>query len=341
MIREGIDVERLLRNYDPDRISIATIASHSALQILRGAHKYGFRTIGIARPEHGWFYRQFGFIDEVWEVDFTDFESIIPKLLERNSILIPHGSYVEYVGWRRAIKMEVPTFGNRYLLEWEADQRLKMKLLEYANIPTPRIFDDVNYAKYPVIVKLYGAKGGRGYFIAKDREELMRRLSDLNDAYIVQEYVIGVPAYYHYFNSYVYSRLEIFGMDIRYESNVDMRIPGLVEPTFTVVGNIPVVLRESLLPTVQRYGEQFVKAVSELVPPGIAGPFSLESIITDDMSIIVFEFSGRIVAGTNVYMGIGSQYSVLYFDKPMDMGERIAHEIKEGIKRGTLAALLT
>ncbi len=118
-MREIIDVERLLRNYDLDRISIATIASHSALQILRGAHEYGFRTIGIARPGHGWFYRQFRFIDEVWEADFANFESIVPKLLERNAILIPHGSYVEYVGWRRAIKMEIPTFGNRYLLEWE------------------------------------------------------------------------------------------------------------------------------------------------------------------------------------------------------------------------------
>jgi len=71
------------------------------------------------------------------------------------------------------------------------------------------------------------------------------------------------------------------------------------------------------------------------------GPFSLESIITDDLSIIVFEFSGRIVAGTNVYMGVGSPYSVLYFDNPMDMGERIAHELREGVRRGILDKMLS
>jgi 5-formaminoimidazole-4-carboxamide-1-(beta)-D-ribofuranosyl 5'-monophosphate synthetase len=237
--------------------------------------------------------------------------------------------------------MEIPTFGNRYLLRWEADQRLKMKLLEHAGIPTPKLFNDPSLVDRLVIVKLYGAKGGRGYFIARNSKELMDKLRGIHDEYVIQEYVIGVPAYYHYFESRVYNRLEIFGMDIRYESNVDGRIPGLAEPTFTVVGNIPMVLRESLLPTVQRYGEQFVKAVNELVPPGMVGPFSLESIITDDLSIVVFEFSGRIVAGTNVYMGVGSPYSVLYFDNPMDMGERIAHELREGIRRGILDKLLT
>jgi 5-formaminoimidazole-4-carboxamide-1-(beta)-D-ribofuranosyl 5'-monophosphate synthetase len=336
-----VDVDRIIKNYDLDRVSIATIASHSALQILRGAKKHGFKTIGVARPNHGWFYRQFNFIDEVWEVDFSEFERVVPKLVSNNAVLIPHGSYVEYVGWRRAMVMEIPTFGNRYLLEWEADQRLKMKLLEHAGIPTPKSFDDPSLIDKPVIVKLNGAKGGRGYFIARNSKELMDKLQGIHDGYIIQEYVIGVPAYYHYFESRVYNRLEIFGMDIRYESNVDGRIPGLAEPTFTVVGNIPMVLRESLLPTVQKYGEQFVKAVNELVPPGMVGPFSLESIITDDLSIVVFEFSGRIVAGTNVYMGVGSPYSVLYFDNPMDMGERIAHELREGIRRGILDKLLT
>jgi 5-formaminoimidazole-4-carboxamide-1-(beta)-D-ribofuranosyl 5'-monophosphate synthetase len=238
--------------------------------------------------------------------------------------------------------MPIPTFGNRYLLEWEASQSKKMKLLEYASIPIPKSFNDPSSVDRPVIVKLSGAKGGRGYFIAKDPRELMDKLSGVkDDDYIIQEYIVGVPAYYHYFASRVYGRVELFGMDIRYESNVDGRTFNLAEPTFVVVGNLPIVLRESLLPTVQRYGEEFSRAVSELVPPGMIGPYSLESIIKDDLTIVVFEFSGRIVAGTNVYMGIGSQYSVLYFDRPMDMGERIAHELVRAAKSGKLHEVVT
>lgn len=337
----SINVESIIKGYDLDKLSIATVASHTALQLLRAAYKYGFNTIAIAKPSTAWFYRQFNFIKEVIEVDFSEFESLIDRLIRENAILIPHGSYVEYVGWRKALSVPVPTFGNRYLIKWESDQKLKMKLLEYAGILIPRSYDDPATVDGPVIVKLYGAKGGRGYFLARNKDELIEKLRNVKDDYIIQEYVIGVPAYYHYFTSRIYGRVEIMGMDIRYESNVDGRTFGLSEPTFVVVGNLPMVVRESLLPIIQKYGEQFTKAVNELIPPGMIGPFSLESIIKDDMTIVVFEFSGRIVAGTNVYMGIGSPYSLLYFDKPMDMGERIMHEINEAIGKGRIIDIVT
>lgn len=328
-------IESVLKRYDLDRLAVATIASHTALQILRGAKAYGFKTIAVAKPGVGWFYRQFPFIDEVWEADFSQFLKVAGRLVEENAVLVPHGSYVEYVGWRQALEAPVPTFGVRRLVEIEADQYKKMDLLNRAGIPTPKSFKPEEVDR-PVIVKLFGAKGGRGYFFARSREELLRRLESVKEPYIVQEYVFGVPAYYHYFASPTYNRVEVFGMDIRYETNVDGRTFGMVEPTFVVVANLPLVLRESLLPTVQKYGEAFAKAVREVLGEEMKGPYSLESIIKDDMSIVVFEFSGRIVAGTNVYMGVGSPYSVLYFDKPMDMGLRIAHELQEARRRGRL-----
>jgi len=338
-----VDVERILKGYDMDRISVATIASHSAINILRGAKRAGLRTIAVARPGTAWFYRRLWFVEEVIEVDFEELENVADRLVRENSILVPHGSFVEYIGWRRALRFPVPILGNRHLLEWEADQRKKMKLLEHAGIPIPRHFESPEKVDRPVMVKFGGAKGGRGYFLARGREELLKRLKDLGwggDAFI-QEYVIGVPAYYHYFSSRVRGRVELFGADIRYESNVDGRVFDLAEPSFVVVGNIPIVMRESLLPRILSYGEQFVKAVEELVPPGLPGPFCLESIVKDDLSIVVFEFSGRIVAGTNTYMGVGSPYSILYFEDPIDMGERIGIEVKEASSLGKIHEVVT
>ncbi|MEM1598887.1 MAG: formate--phosphoribosylaminoimidazolecarboxamide ligase [Pyrobaculum sp.] len=333
----------VLKHYDLDKLAVATVASHTALQILRGAKRHGFRTIAVARDEDAAsFYRQFYFIDEVWVADFKNFRPTAEKLVRENALFVPHGSYVEYVGWRQALEAPVPTLGCRELLRWEADQFKKMELLKAAGIPTPKYYRSADeVGEQPVIVKLFGAKGGRGYFVARTREELKRRLADVREDFIIQEYVFGVPAYYHYFSSPVYGRVEVFGADIRYESNVDGRTFGWAEPTFVVVGNLPMVVRESLLPVIYKYGVGFVKAVRELVGCDLAGPYCLESIIRDDMSIVVFEFSGRIVAGTNIYMGYGSPYSVLYFDKPMDMGERIAHEIKEAAARGALDKLFT
>ncbi len=339
-----MNIENILKNYDPEKLSIATFASHSAINILRGAKIRGFKTIAISNFNTAWFYERLWFIDEIWITKPEDFDKLSPKLIKENAILIPHGSFIEYIGSENILRTQAPIFGNRYLLEWEADQEKKMLLLEKSGIPTPKIYRRIEEVNGPVIVKLSGAKGGRGYFIARNRDELLRKFKDskdLGNKYIIQEYLIGVPAYYHYFSSKIKKRVEIFGMDIRYESNVDGRVFDLAEPTFVVVGNLPLVMRESLLPRIQEYGERLVKTVEELIPPGLPGPFCLESIVGDDLSIKVFEFSARIVAGTNVYMGIGSPYSIMYFEKPLDMGERIAIEILEASRLGKLHEILS
>jgi 5-formaminoimidazole-4-carboxamide-1-(beta)-D-ribofuranosyl 5'-monophosphate synthetase len=112
-----------------------------------------------------------------------------------------------------------------------------------------------------------------------------------------------------------------------------------INPTYTIVGNIPITLRESLLPELIRMGDNVMKKAAELAPPGIIGPFCLETAITDNLDIYTFEISARIVAGTNV--GIGSSpYSYLKFGQNMYAGRRIAFEIKEGLQKGRIMDIL-
>jgi 5-formaminoimidazole-4-carboxamide-1-(beta)-D-ribofuranosyl 5'-monophosphate synthetase len=132
-------------------------------------------------------------------------------------------------------------------------------------------------------------------------------------------------------------------VDRRYESAVDSigKIPASqqleidINPTYTVVGNFPIVLRESLLPEIMRMGENVHKKARELSPPGIIGPFCLETVITDDLKIFTFEISARIVAGTNVGIGT-SPYAYLKYGENMYMGRRIAVEIKQAVKQKRL-----
>jgi 5-formaminoimidazole-4-carboxamide-1-(beta)-D-ribofuranosyl 5'-monophosphate synthetase len=64
---------------------------------------------------------------------------------------------------------------------------------------------------------------------------------------MIQEYVIGVPVYIHYFHSPITGETELLGFDRRYESNVDGigRIPAAdqmsmgFEPSYVVAGNTP------------------------------------------------------------------------------------------------------
>jgi len=330
--------------------SIATIASHSALQIMKGAKQEGFRTALICLKDRINVYSRFRHLIDNYLI-IREYKDIVSKgiqksLLDLNAIIIPHGSFVEYVGVDNIYRIECPVFGNRKLLEWEHNQFKKYELLKSAEISVPKVYNDPSEVDRLVIVKLPGAKGGQGYFLAKNKNELIRKANKLKinlAEALIQEYIIGTPMYFQYFYSPLFNRLELLGSDIRYESNIDglKRIPfHIADPTFTVVGNIPVVLRESLLSQVFDYGEKFVSITKEKVPPGAIGPYCLEAVCTNHLKIIVFEFSGRIVAGTNLYI-MGSPYSWLYFDEPMSMGRRIAREIKLALENNELNKVIS
>ena len=87
-------------------------------------------------------------------------------------------------------------------------------------------------------------------------------------------------------------------------------------------------------------GEKFVEASKKLVTPGMTGPFCLEGVYDDNGRFTAFEFSARIVAGTNLYVE-GSPYSAFIYDEPMSMGKRIAREIKNAEKDNQLVNILT
>ncbi len=330
---------------------IATIGSHSSLQILKGAKRENFKTAIIVEKGRENFYRRFDFIDEF--LPYGGYDEALSHINSlKDAILVPHGSLIEYLGMERAKKISVPIFGNKYLFEWESNQKKKMSLLEKSGIKVPQAFENVEDVDRLVIVKLPGAKGGKGYFLARNKSELKEGINKLLEKkvirsvedIIIQEYVIGIPMYFQFFYSPIMCRVELMGIDIRYETNVDglRRLPWASEisPTFVVAGNIPVVARESLLPKAYDYADKFVSTTKELVPPGMIGPFSLESVVTDELEIVVFEFSGRIVAGTNLYIN-GSPYSWLYWDEPMCTGRRIAREINMAIERKRLSEVTT
>lgn len=330
--------------------SVATLGSHSALQILKGAHDEGFSTLAIASHDTEHLYRSFAFVDEVITLErYADFPSIVPELERRKVVVIPHGSFVAYLSLDEHKRMRIPYFGNKAVLDWEASRELQREWLTRAGLRLPRQFRSGSEIDRPVIVKLYGAQGGKGYMFIRDAADFEARAARrLQEAYIIQEYIIGVPLYIHYFYSPLEDRLEILSMDRRYETNVDSlgRIPAAaqegmnVDPSYVVVGNQPVSLRESMLAEAYRMGDRVVQVSRELCgPKGLFGAFCIETIITPDMQFYIMEISARIVAGTNLFID-GSPYSYLYYSEPMSTGRRIARELKNALLTDRLAMVL-
>ena len=54
-----------------------------------------------------------------------------------------------------------------------------------------------------------------------------------------------------------------------------------------MAGNVPLVVRESLLDKIFKMGDSVVKVSKEICPPGMIGAFCLEAMINDKLDLIV------------------------------------------------------
>ena len=336
--------------------TVTTLCSHSSLQIFHGAKVEGFPTLGISVGPPARFYDAFplGRPDRFLSVRAVgELPRHVRRLQEERSVLVPHGSFVEYLGPEAFMALDVPVFGNRAVIGWESDREKEREWLESAGVPMPRRYADKDEVDGPVIVKYYGAKGGKGFFLAKNRDALRDFVP--TGPHVIQEYVLGTRYYIHFFYSPLSDRgyrvghgsLELLGMDRRDEANIDelyklgaqeelMRAG--IRPTFVVTGNVPVVLRESLLPKVFDAGQRIIERSIELFG-GMVGPFCVEGIMTEGLEFKVFEISTRIVAGTNLFVN-GSSYSDLV-QPNLSMGRRIALELKAAREQGRLREVLS
>ncbi|MBI2006118.1 MAG: formate--phosphoribosylaminoimidazolecarboxamide ligase [Nitrosopumilales archaeon] len=339
--------------------AIATLGSHCALQVLKGAKEEGLKTILVSEKKREKLYRRFGFIDELVLVDsFADIlDNKCTSLLEKNNaILVPHGTLIAQMSSKDIESIKTPIFGNKYILKWESDRALKEKLMRQANFDVPKTISSPKEIDRLVIAKRHGAAGGKGYFLTTNEKDYKKKRDKLikqgvikgdSDLYL-QEYISGVLAYLQYFYSPLKEEIEFFGIDQRHESDIEglARIPAQEQldidnvPSFNIIGNSPMVLRESLLDKVYSMGEEFVLASKNLVPPGMNGPFCIEGVYDENANFRTFEFSARIVAGTNLYMD-GSPYTTLIYDEPMSMGRRIAREVKEAEKANQIEKIVT
>ena len=338
---------------NPKDFTIATIGSHSALQILKGAKDEGMRTLCICKKGAERPYKVYPVADEIITIDDWGQwdERLEDDLIKRNAIIIPHGSFIAYMGHDRVKQMKVMYYVTKEILEWESDRNKERQWLEKAGLKLPAVYESPEDIDKPVIVKFHGAGGGFGYFIAKTPEQFYevknRKYPDQND-FVLQQYIVGVPLYIHYFYSPVTKEMEIMSFDKRYESNADSigrikaedQLAAKIHTSYTIVGNIPVVVRESLLPEMFEMGDRVVSTSKELIGgKGLFGPFCLETIITRKLEIFVFEISARIVAGTNPFIE-GSPYTALKYSEPMSTGRRLARDIKHAIEQGRLEDVL-
>ncbi len=370
---EKEEINEILSSYNKEKITIGTLCSHSALQIFYGAKQEGFRTLGICTNENMKSYTAFTAAkpDLIYviedPVDVLE-EKCQEFLRNHNTIIIPTGSFVEYVKPKNLEeKFLVPMQGNRKVLAWEGDRKKQKKWLETGGVKLPKEYASPSEIDGLCIVKFHGAKGGREFFLTNSEngfyKGMKKKKKEFSETEIknftIQEYIFGVRFYPHFHYSPLdverglevdNGYLELLGYDQRIESNIDeLHRTGLsrkereklnIEESFSVVGNRPVIPREKMEVQYYTLGKKIVGASLMLFSPGILGSFCPETICTKDLEIFVFEISARIVAGTNIWSPQGSPEAWYIWGEPMSMGRRIARELKIGIKKDELEKII-
>ncbi len=317
--------------------------------------------------------RRRGCVDDVWVYPaFADLAAPAEqeRLRARGAVLVPNRAFSSYVPLDVIEeRFRVPIFGSRSMLRIEerTERDNYYTLLEQAGVPTPKRLDGPEAIDRLAIVKLPHAtrRLERGFFTVATPQEYREksglllargtiRQADL-DAARVEEYVLGPVFNFNFFFSPLAPRsdgLELLGVDERRESDLDglVRLPAdqqlaLPEPAripqYTVVGHGTLTVRESILEEVFGLAERFVEASRRRFPPGIVGPFCLQTCLDRDGHPVVFDVAVRIGGGTNVHLGVGHPYGNALWRTPMSTGRRIAAELRRASESGRLAEVVT
>ena len=358
------DIQKIINEYTDLRIGV--LGSHSALEIMDGAKDENFETIVFCQKGRETPYQRFSRIANEIKVlkKFSDMSSIKNQkmLRDTNTLVVPHRSLTAYLGYKTIENsFKVPIFGNRALFQAEERNNKKNQyyLLRKAGLKNPKIFKNPKDINRPSIVKVQEKKRKleRAFFTVssfsdykKKSEEKIRQgiisKTGLHDA-VIEELAIGTYLNFNYFYTPISKNVDFIGIERRLQTNLHdfnalpakQQLELDIDPQNIEVGHTPASIRESLLEKVISMGDKFVAAVKREYPPGIIGPFSLQSVITKDLEMIVYDVSLRVPG--NPIVATTSPYTKYQYGQIFGVGRRIAMEIKIAQEDDVLDKIVT
>ena len=361
------EIERMVSEYEVERIHIGVLGSHSALEIASGARQEGFQTVVVCQRGREKTYTKYygNLFDHVVMLDkFHDIVNPenLQKLNSLQTVFVPNRSFSVYAGYDNIEqKFTVPMMGNRSMLRTEerGTPRNQLWLLQQAGILAPKTYASPEEIDRLVIVKVSERERAieRAFFYASSPEEYQKKASErinkriispeaLKQA-VIEEYVIGAKFNANFFWSPLTEELDLLGFDKRVQTDLDgvLDLPATEQlelniPTQNIeIGHQGVTMRESQLEMIFEAGERFVNTCKKEYPPGMIGLFALQGAVTKDLKFYVFDVSPRVpgcpcVEPTSPYMKYKYGFEV-------GPGRRVAMEVKRAAKAGKLADVVT
>jgi 5-formaminoimidazole-4-carboxamide-1-(beta)-D-ribofuranosyl 5'-monophosphate synthetase len=243
-----------MTDYDPRKLTLCSVGSHSALEVAYGARRQGLRNLIVTASGRDQTYARHyfarekpvarGCVDRVLALEqFADIlnEDVQQRLLDENVIFVPNRSFEVYVHQKYSYdeierRMLVPMFGSRQLLRAEerGERGLdQYTLMERAGIRHPKRFDSPEAIDRLVMVKAPHAKVSfeRAFFLASTPMEYYATGGRLVDegtvtaqalaAARIEEYALGPSVNLNFFYSPLLDELELMGTDTRRQTNLE------------------------------------------------------------------------------------------------------------------------
>lgn len=364
-------IAKTLKSYDPKNLHIGTLGGHSALDIASGAKQQGFKTVAVCQKGRHKTYTKYykNLFDQIILVDkFSQLtnKSTVNKLQNLNTIFIQSRYFWVYCKYQKIeSSFPIPIFGTRGLVKREERDMPKNQyyLMDKAGIRYPKIFPDPASINRLSIVKVAEANRSyeRAFFFAINEKDFHTKANQLLNQKnitrkalkqaVIEEFIVGAQVNFNFFYSPITKSIELMGTDTRRQTNIDglLRLPATeqvkvlkyLKPQYIETGHQAVTVKESLLEKAFTLAEKLVKTVKKIHPPGIIGPFALQSAVTPGPpkeDIVTFDLSLRTPGSPGI---TATPYTTYLHQKPVSYGERIAMELNLALQTGTLDKILT
>jgi 5-formaminoimidazole-4-carboxamide-1-(beta)-D-ribofuranosyl 5'-monophosphate synthetase len=247
------DLRGALAAFDPSRLTLCSIGSHSALEVAAGARAQGLRNLIVTeRGRNATYDRHFarrldapprGCVDATLELarfaDILD-EDVQARLRAEQVVFVPNRSFEVYLHQRYSYaqieeRMAVPFFGNRRLLRAEErdEPENQYALMDRAGIRYPRRIAGPEAIDRLAMVKAPHAKVSfeRAFFLARNPQEYaetaarLAREGIVDEAglrgAVIEEFALGPTINLNFFWSPLLGELELMGTDTRRQTNKD------------------------------------------------------------------------------------------------------------------------
>ena len=352
---------QLIKEYDLDQVHVGTLGGHSALDVGLGAKKQGLKTVVVCQKGRDKTYVKYyqNLFDEVIMVDkFKELTSskVIKQLQKLNTVMVQSRYFWVYCDHDQIeTKFEVPIFGSRGLVKREERDvdRNQYYIMKKARIRFPKVYTSPKKIDRLVLVKVAEAvrKYERAFFFASSEKDYWQKAEELlvkglitKSALakgVIEECVLGTAINFNFFYSPLKKRLELLGTDFRRATNISginqlpateqLEVLKQVKPQYIEAGHVAGTVKESILEKAFEMGEKIVKQLKVEFPPGMMGPFALQTMYVPGPpkeELVCFDLSMRMPGspgtGTTPYM----EY---LYGRSISTGERVAMEIKSAV----------